>query len=145
MERKYPGRRHYTMYHGTTVNAAYSIIKEGFRVSEDGMLGRGVYVSRDIQKALKYPINTMGPRVVLKLNVRVGKVKRIDSQDHPMQLTWHENGYASAWVPPGCGMVLSGQEEDCIYDPDRISVIDVVSGPQEHVDALKSLIGINQE
>ncbi|XP_044133597.1 uncharacterized protein LOC122926289 [Bufo gargarizans] len=134
--------RFYTMYHGTLVNSAYSIIQHGFRVSEDGMLGRGVYVSRDIEKASKYPLGHGDhEKVVLQLNVRVGKVKRIDSQDHPLRLTWHDKGYDSAWVPPGCGMVNSNQEEDCIYDPSRIKVIDVVKGPPEHVHSLRHEIG----
>ncbi|KAG8569283.1 hypothetical protein GDO81_014341 [Engystomops pustulosus] len=140
MQRKYGGRRYYTMYHGTKVPAAYSILRNGFRVSTGGMLGEGVYVSRDIEKASKYPIGATDQKVVLKLSVRVGKVKRIDRQDHPLRLTWHNHGYDSAWMPPGCGMVPSGQEEDCVYDPKRIKVTDVVRGPPEHVAALKKLI-----
>ncbi|XP_069802746.1 uncharacterized protein [Dendropsophus ebraccatus] len=130
----------YTMYHGTTVTAAYSIINEGFQVSDSGMLGRGVYVSRDVQKASRYPLFQAHDQVVLKLSVRVGRVKKIDHQDHPLRLTWHEHGYDSAWVPAGCDMVASNLEEDCIYDPHRIRVKDVVSAPSEHIHSLKQLI-----
>ncbi|KAG8569281.1 hypothetical protein GDO81_014339 [Engystomops pustulosus] len=140
MDRRYSGKKFYTMYHGTSINAAYSILREGFRASAGGMLGRGVYVSKDVEKASKYPLISIDQKVVLELSVRVGKVKRIDRQDHPLRLTWHDNGYDCAWVPPGCGMVPSGQEEDCIYDPRRIRVTDVVRGPPEHVAALKKLI-----
>nr|XP_033774598.1 uncharacterized protein LOC117347592 [Geotrypetes seraphini] len=120
----------YAMYHGTTVNAAKSIIKNGFSQSNDGMLGRGVYVSRDKEKAKRYPLDKPHESVVLKLRVNVGKVKKIDRQRHPLQKTWHDQGYDTAWVPPGCGMVPSGLEEDCVWDPRRIKVVDVIIAPE---------------
>ncbi|CAE7395331.1 unnamed protein product [Symbiodinium pilosum] len=107
----------YTMYHGTSREAAERIEREGFQPSETGMLGPGVYVSRDIEKAMKY-----GP-VVLEVTVEVGRVKRIDRQGHPMQNSWAQAGYDTAWVPPRCGMVPSGKEEDCVLDPERITVV----------------------
>ncbi|KAK7143509.1 hypothetical protein R3I93_014615 [Phoxinus phoxinus] len=74
----------YTMYHGTSMEAAKKIRKVGFRQSDDGMLGRGVYLSRDLQKACRYPLNLREhQRVVLKVEVNVGKVKKIDRQGHP--------------------------------------------------------------
>ncbi|KAJ8254653.1 hypothetical protein GJAV_G00195520 [Gymnothorax javanicus] len=95
----------YTMYHGTSKEAAGQILACGFHQSSDGMLGRGVYVSRDLQKASKYPLNLpVQECVVLRLWVRVGKVKKIDCQEHPMQKTWHYYGYDTAWVPENCGM-----------------------------------------
>jgi len=117
----------YTMYHGTSMEAAKKIRKEGFRQSDDGMLGRGVYLSRDLQKACRYPMNLMAyQRVVLKVKVSVGKVKKIDRQGHPWQKTWHDDGYDTAWCPPKCGMVQSGLEEDCVWDPQRIQVIEMM-------------------
>uniref|UniRef100_A0A8C5MZD9 PARP catalytic domain-containing protein n=1 Tax=Leptobrachium leishanense TaxID=445787 RepID=A0A8C5MZD9_9ANUR len=115
----------YVMYHGTTQPAAQEIIKKGFRPSADGMLGRGVYVSRDEKKAARYPLGDQRDQVILKLRVNVGKVKKIDQQDHPMQKTWHDHGYDTAWVPEFCGMVESGLEEDCVWDPKRIKVMDI--------------------
>ncbi|XP_077474222.1 uncharacterized protein LOC144087953 isoform X1 [Stigmatopora argus] len=50
------GRR-YVMYHGTTRQCAELIVSAGFRQSPDGMLGRGVYLSRDLQKAKRYPLH----------------------------------------------------------------------------------------
>ena len=50
-------------------------------------------------------------------------MKRIDSVDHPMQKTWMILGYDTAWVPPHCGMVPSGLEEDCVWNPERIIVL----------------------
>uniref|UniRef100_A0A4W5JUA0 Uncharacterized protein n=1 Tax=Hucho hucho TaxID=62062 RepID=A0A4W5JUA0_9TELE len=36
--------------------------------------------------------------------------------------TWHDEGYDSAWVPPNCGMVKSGLDENCVWDPNRITL-----------------------
>lgn len=117
--------RIYTMYHGTSRAAAQQIQRCGFQQSAGGMLGRGVYLSRDLQKASGYPLDLPEQqRVVLKVRVNVGRVKKIDHQGHPMQMTWHTvHGYDTAWCPPNCGMVKSGLEEDCVWDPNRITVI----------------------
>jgi hypothetical protein len=64
------------------------------------MLGAGIYASEDIRKARKYG------KIIFRLLVYVGKVKKIDSQAHPERKSWQEN-YDSAWVPAGCGMVKS--------------------------------------
>ena len=65
------------------------------------MLGPGVYASRDINKTLSYG-NERGRRVVLKLLVFTGKVKRITQQGDPGRYSWHGE-FDTAWVPPGCG------------------------------------------
>merc|ERR1712129_116464 len=109
-----------TMFHGTSATSARSIRDHGFRQSSNGMLGRGVYLSRDPAKARAYG-NT-----ILSCQVSVGRVKRIDRQGHPLQKIWHEAGYDTAWVPPKCGMVPSGLEEDCVWDPQRIRVVNVI-------------------
>ena len=115
------------MYHGTRPDAAESIERYGFSRSIDGMLGGGVYLSRDVTKASCYPLSVDADdhdnRVILECLVHVGKVKRIDSANHPMQKTWMILGYDTAWVPPHCGMVPSGLEEDCVWDTERIIVL----------------------
>ncbi|XP_070779126.1 LOW QUALITY PROTEIN: grass carp reovirus (GCRV)-induced gene 2e [Enoplosus armatus] len=121
----------YVMYHGTTSKAARDILASGFHQSADGMLGRGVYVSRDLQKASRYPIgHPEFDKVVIRVVVSVGKVIAINRQGHPRQKTWHDSRYGevydTAWVPPNCGMVRSGLEEDCVWDPDRIQVIGTI-------------------
>lgn len=114
----------YVMYHGTTRKAAQSILATGFRQSSGGMLGRGVYLSRDLEKASRYPINhPEHDRVVIRVKVSVGKVIAINRQGHPLQKTWHDSGYDTAWVPPNCGMVTSGLEENCVWDPNRIQIM----------------------
>ncbi|XP_017574449.1 gig2-like protein DreN [Pygocentrus nattereri] len=118
-----PKRSHgYTMYHGTHKSNAPAIISTGFRPSMGGTLGPGVYCSRDINKAMAYPGScATNDRVVLKLRVRVGKVKKIDAQSIHLQTTWHQNGYDTAWLPSTMG----GYEEDCVWDPKRLTVVGI--------------------
>ncbi|KAK7131120.1 hypothetical protein R3I94_016301 [Phoxinus phoxinus] len=117
----------YIMYHGTSRQAAQKIANGGFRQSHDGMLGRGVYLSRDLEKASRYPLHLhMNQKVIVRVKVNVGRVKKIDHQGHPLQKTWHDNGYDTAWCPPNCGMVPSGLEEVCVWDPKRIKFIDEI-------------------
>ncbi|CAM9116358.1 unnamed protein product [Lampetra planeri] len=107
----------YTMYHGTSMPNAKLIIANGFQQS-----------SRD--------------RVVLELRVRVGRVKKIDRDNHPMQYTWSTQGFDTAWVPPRCGMraVPSGLEEDCVFDPKRVKVVGIVLAPAAHLTELRQLV-----
>ncbi|KAM4535565.1 uncharacterized protein V3H82_025300 [Fundulus diaphanus] len=119
--------RTYIMYHGTTRTCAKEILRTGFRQSQEGMLGPGVYLSRDLQKASRYPIDhPEEDKVVIKVKVNVGKVIAINYQNHPLQKTWHDHGYDTAWVPPNCGMVKSGLEENCVWDPSRIKIIRLI-------------------
>ena len=118
--------REYTMYHGTSSAIAQSIQATGFRPSPDGMLGRGVYLSRELQKASRYPDkHPEHDRVVIKCLVKVGKVIKIDYLGHPMRKTWHDHGFDTAWVPPDCGVVKSGSE-DCVWDPPRITILQII-------------------
>ncbi|XP_061585713.1 uncharacterized protein LOC133450824 [Cololabis saira] len=136
----------YTMYHGTSVANARLIIANGFQQSSGGMLGKGVYVSRDRKKAERYPLkNNPSDRVSLELNVRVGRVKRIDKDNHPMQYSWSTQGYDTAWVPPNCGMkaVPSGLEEDCVFDPKNVKVVGIAKAPDNVVTELKQLVANN--
>ena len=110
----------YVMYHGTSRAAAEDIERNGFKQSADGMLGRGVYVSRDPQKAAAYKKGADG--VIFELRVKCGRTKKIDRQGHELQKTWHQAGYDSAWVPAGT-MNPSGMQENCIWDPSRIRVV----------------------
>ena len=113
-------------YHGTTRQVAEHIIRDGFRRSTGGMLGPGVYWSDDIKKTLRYPLNSYpADRVTLQLHVRPGKTKKVNLQNHPMQQTWHDHGYDTAWVPPNNTMVSSGLSEDCTWDPTRIEVVGI--------------------
>lgn len=127
----------YTMYHGTSVANARLIIAYGFKQSLVGMLGKGVYVSRDMKKAEHYPLmSQITDRVVFQLRVRPGRVKRIDKDNHPMQFTWQAHGYDTAWVPPNAGMISvpSGLEEDCVFDPKRVTVMGIAKAPNNIIE-----------
>lgn len=133
----------YKMYHGTSVANARLIITNGFQQSSGGMLGKGVYVSRDQKKAERYPLhNNPSDKVALELRVRLGRVKRIDTDNHPMQYTWSTQGYDTAWVPPNCGMkaVPSGLEEDCVSDPQRVKVVGIAKAPNTVLAELQKLV-----
>ncbi|XP_051279746.1 uncharacterized protein LOC127376672 [Dicentrarchus labrax] len=122
----------YTMFHGTSVTSARLIIANGFKQSTGGNLGVGVYVSRDKQKAARYPLNCQNTdRVIFQLRVRPGRVKRIDPLNHPMQFTWHANGYDTAWMPPN----VLGLEEDCVFDPKRVEVVGIANAPNPTIQA----------
>ena len=119
------------MYHGTRPMVAAMIEQIGFIASNQGLLGPGVYVSRDKRKSLKYG------STVLEVMVRVGRVCRADK--HPELIPrecgtdalWHDEGYDTAWVPPDCpASVFTGAhhgegivEEDCVWDASRVSVL----------------------
>lgn len=127
----------YKMFHGTSVASARLIIANGFQPSSSGLLGKGVYVSRDKTKASAYPKNApSSDRVIFELSVRVGRVKRIDKDNHPLRLTWSSNGYDTAWIPPKCGMqcIPSGLEEDCVFDPKRVKVVGIASAPNTTIE-----------
>lgn len=116
------------MYHGTSVANAHLIIPNGFEQSSGGLMGAGVYVTRDILKACNYPKNSkLSDRVVLKVRVRLGKCKVIRNNDDPLLTTWSKEGYDSAWVPPDCNMtaVPSGLQENCVFDPKRVEVVGI--------------------
>ncbi|KAK0141592.1 hypothetical protein N1851_020961 [Merluccius polli] len=122
----------YVMYHGTTRANAQAIMRNGFRRSQGGMLGPGVYLSRNLEKASRYPIGVPdSERVVFKVKVNVGNVIAINFQGHPRQDNWHDASYGevydTAWCPPDCGMTKSGLEEDCIWDPQRITVLQCIN------------------
>ncbi|XP_005161251.2 gig2-like protein DreN [Danio rerio] len=135
-----PKKNHgYIMYHGTLKSNAPAIITTGFRPSSGGTLGPGVYCSRDINKAMGYPACAPNDQVVLKLRVRVGKVKRIDSQSLNMRTSWHQNGYDTAWLPATGSFVAL--EEDCVWDPNRITVTGIAHCTDPSTKAsLESLI-----
>lgn len=117
--------RSYVMYHGTTSRNAESIQAWGFRPSQEGVLGSGVYLSRDLQKASRYPIGyTMGDKVVIQVLVDVGNVVTIKYYNHPLRRTWYRNGYDSAWVP--MWPLTRTLEENCIRDPRRIRILQII-------------------
>eukprot|EP00435_Cladocopium_sp_Y103_P048484 s319_g14.t1 len=108
-------------YHATQWSNIQSIRENGLRVSTQGMLGRGVYISRDLNKVWGYG----GPAgAICELRVSVGRLRIIDRQHHPKQNLW-SNEADMAYVPYRCGMVPSGLEEACVADAKRIQLVRV--------------------
>jgi len=120
----HPGKE-WTMYHGTSKSNAVRIKAggtHGLQPSTSGMLGAGVYCSRDFTKARNYSHHSEGG-VVFNLRVKPGRVKAIRSIPDPLQKTWHAQGYDTAWVPVGVNP--NGHEEDCVWDPRRVRIVGV--------------------
>ena len=112
-------------WHGTGYEFAKSIKKNGFIVSIDGLLGKGVYVSRDITKAMEFAKNKPKP-TLLKLKVINGKM--ININDHPeYQKSWHSK-FDIAYIPANS---ITRREEYCIKDPKMITIEEIIENPLE--------------
>lgn len=113
-------------YHGTSSIAADDIERNGFKPSLWGMLGAGVYISRDLRKVRRYA-NKGTDGAILRLRVDVGCIVVMDEHciDSARRLpqTWYKHGFDTAWVPQGAGVVPSNMEEACVNNPACIQVI----------------------
>ncbi len=109
-----------TMFHGTTEKAAREIVQKGFLPSASGLLGEGVYMTRDILKAKNY-----GPVIIEALVLIPGKILTVAKTGHRLQKTWQLNGYDAAWIPQGVSK-SDGLEEHCIKNPQHIAVVKVI-------------------
>jgi len=135
-------RRPTVFYHGTSLEAILAIQESGFRVDLAGtnagaMLGPGVYVTTTLEKALNYAkrddpsLRTYGiephPAAggVLKLEVDLGRCYTVRSSSRSECTDWVSWGYDSAWAAEG---VIGVLEENCVLDPRRIRITDVILG-----------------
>jgi len=105
-----------TFYHGTSIEAAFKIQDEGFRVDLSGsnagaLLGNGIYCSTTLEKALNYAKRHVASGVIFELRVVLGKCKELKQGD-PLN-TWQQEGYDSAWAPKGANWQgdLEGKQE----------------------------------
>jgi hypothetical protein len=117
-----------TFYHATTEENALRIQEEGFVIPEGpgGLLGRGVYCTCTLAKAMDY---LKGPHggVVLELKINLGNCRQLVEND-PMMTTWQEH-YDSAWAPfSAANPADKGKEENCVKDPKKITVIQAIAG-----------------
>ena len=117
-----------TFYHATSAENALRIQEHGFVIPDGpgGLLGRGVYCTSTLTKAMDY---LKGPHggVILELKIDLGNCKQLVEGD-PMMNTW-QNHYDSAWAPfsavnPGD----QGKEENCVKDPKSIKVVQAIAG-----------------
>ena len=118
-----------TFYHATSEENALRIQERGFVIPDGpgGLLGRGVYCTSTLKKAMDY---LKGPHggVILQLKIDLGNCKQLVEND-PMMKTWQNHGYDSAWAPfsavnPGD----KGKEENCVKDPKKITVVQAIAG-----------------
>lgn len=108
-------------YHATAWSNIESIRSHGFRASTAGMLGGGVYISRDLNKVWGYG---GAEGAICELQVSVGRIQVIDRQHHPKQSLWRSEA-DTAYVPYRCGMVPSGLEEACVANEKRLQLVRV--------------------
>ena len=117
-----------TFFHATTEENALRIQEYGFRIPDGpgGLLGRGVYCTSTLAKAMEYLKGPYGG-VVLQLSVDLGKCKQLKPND-PMMKTW-QNQYDSAWAPFSAANPNDfGKQENCVKDPKRIKVVQAIAG-----------------
>jgi hypothetical protein len=105
-------------YHGTSLEAAMNIQKVGFDVHLSGSnagatLGRGLYVTTTLQKALNYAERNPCQGAIFELRVQLGRCYKVTVDDRNMK-KWQEMGYDSAWAAQG---IIGEREENCIKDP----------------------------
>ena len=147
----YAGEEFCDMYHATSTKFATAIVQsQKFKRSAGGCLGPGIYLTRDRAKAECYR-KPSGAGPVLKCRVKLGKCIELRDQQgraDPLMKLWHshcepcrgcslpggqcvESGprYNSAWAPAGVQGTASSQEENCVYNPERIDCIEIIDGP----------------
>ena len=105
--------------------SARQIQAQGFIVG-GGLLGRGVYCTSTLDKAMEYAKGPHGG-IVLELLVDLGNCKQLVKND-PMMTSW-QSQYDSAWAPFSANNPNAiGKEENCVKDPKRISVVQAIAG-----------------
>ena len=119
-----------TFYHGTSVEAAWSIQENGFDPERSGsnagaLLGKGVYCTTTLEKAMDYAKTKPAKGIIFQLRIDLGSCKKLQRGD-PMMKSWQENGYDSAWAPGGAN--TRGLDENCVKDPARIQIVRAIAG-----------------
>lgn len=118
-----------TFYHATNTENALRIQEGGFVIpaGPGGLLGRGVYCTSTFQKAMEY---LKGPHggIIFVLKIDLGNCKQLVKND-PMMTTWQLHGFDSAWAPfSAVDPVDNEKEENCIKDPERITIVQALAG-----------------
>ena len=89
------------------------------------MLGKGLYITTSLQKALNYAGRFEHEGAVFKLQVDLGRCYQVQKNDSNMK-TWMNQGYDSAWSPAN---VNGEREENCISDPrSRVHILTIIPG-----------------
>ena len=112
-------------WHGTDFDSAMNIKVDGFKVSIDGLLGKGVYISRDITKAMEFAKSKLRPTLI-KLKVKNGKIINI-GEHQDFKKRWHSD-FDIAYIPEN---TMTRREEYCIKDPKMITIEEIIENPPE--------------
>ncbi|CAF1295949.1 unnamed protein product [Didymodactylos carnosus] len=99
-------------FHQTSKEAAYSIAKNGFSVSTQGMMGRGVYFALSINHT-EFKANQYG--AIICATVNLGKVLRIERRQVPVDIDVRAQNYDSVYCDHP-----NGYDEFCVRRPQRI-------------------------
>ena len=129
--------RFFVMYHATKKENVSSILANGFRESTGGMLGPGLYVSRDIDKTRAYG------DVCFKLLVYIGITKQMTEVDTSGDWRSHHH---SAYLPPNNDVVASKREETCLKSVRQARILGIAYGFDSSTmgDRVRNLEGTNE-
>ena len=122
------GMKPTTFYHATNEENALRIQEHGFKIppGPGGLLGRGVYCTATLKKAMDYLKGPYGG-VILQLSVDLGRCKQLEPND-TMMTTW-QNQFDSAWAPFSAANPCDFEkQENCVKDPKRIKVVQAIAG-----------------
>ena len=114
------------LYHGTSLNAAIEIVRNGFIRSKKGMLGPGVYMTPSLQKARAYPKQNSRKKLVLVVGLYISrpilvlKPEMVIKGQMPPRLAETE---ATVLVQSGTGITPSGLPEMCVRSPEDVFVV----------------------
>eukprot|EP00397_Hematodinium_sp_SG-2012_P044303 GEMP01049450.1.p2 GENE.GEMP01049450.1~~GEMP01049450.1.p2 ORF type:complete len:246 (+),score=71.02 GEMP01049450.1:304-1041(+) len=110
-----------TVYHGTSKSNAALIQSGGFKPSPGGLLGQGVYVTTDKDKATSFARGHSDGGVVLKAQANFGSVKSVDARNaraHNYSENSWKNTHDAAFCPSGEGV---RRPEHCVTNPQRVA------------------------
>jgi hypothetical protein len=144
------------MFHGTNSEAALAIVRsQWFRPSDSGMLGPGIYVTSEKEKAEVYrnfhpggqhrhndPLHNgqPDPGCILTCRVRMGLCKELVKED-PLMQSWHSkyNSAHSGGCPcsprcrtgmHSCPFANGVRSELCVCNSMSIDRIVIIDGPE---------------
>ena len=95
------------------------IQKDGFDVRKSGSnagaaLGKGLYVTTTLEKALNYAKRMPCKGAIFELRVQLGQCYSVTDKNDRNKAKWQDMGYDSAWAAEG---IIAKIEENCIKDP----------------------------
>jgi len=117
----------FEFYHGTSMDNANAIVKDGFKSSDGGYLGKGVYGAYE-DKARSFAElsgrhgGDEGALIKCRVTVDENKVK---TRTHATNATQLNGRTADCVWYPGGGSVK--RPEVCITDPSKIEILSVES------------------